>query len=262
MVCAIITGGASGLGQACARRFAEDGLSVWLLDRDEARANAIAAEINDQGGKAHALAVDVSSEADMNAAAGKVFSAEGAPEALVTSAGILHSAETVLDMDLERHDELWAINYKGTIHAARSFGRQMLEAERGAIVTLGSINSMVPMPLPAYSPSKTAIMRLTEILAVELGRKGVRVNSIAPTYVLTPALKARIEAGERDADMIRTSGAIDMFVTPEHVAEVVAFLCSDRAAAITGIMLPVDAGYLAATPYRSYAGGLPWEENA
>lgn len=258
---AIITGGASGLGQACARQFAREGFSVWLLDRNLDMANDVAEDIIKAGGKAQARAVDVADADAMDACAREIFDIDGAANVLVTAAGILHSADTVLDMDLDKHDELWNINYKGTLHAARSFGRQMLEAERGAIVTLGSINSMVPMPLPAYSPSKTAIMRLTEILAVELGRKGVRVNSIAPTYVLTPALKARIDAGERDADLIRKSGAIEMFVTPEHVADTVSFLCSDKAAAITGIMLPIDAGYLAAMPYRSYAGGVPWETN-
>lgn len=257
---AIITGGASGLGEACARRFAKDGHHVWLLDLNEVRAHEIADDISKNGGKADVLAVDVADAKAMEACAKEVFDQTGAPDILVTSAGILHSADTVLDMDLEKHDQLWDINYKGTLYACRAFGRLMREAGSGAIVTLGSINSMVPMPLPAYSPSKTAIMRLTEILAVELGQHGVRVNSIAPTYILTPALQARIDAGERDADLIRKSGAIEMFVTPENVADVVAFLCSAQAAAITGVMLPVDAGYLAAVPYRAYAGGVPWAE--
>lgn len=254
---AIITGGASGLGEACVRKFASDGHQVWLLDKNEARAKEIAADI---GSNANVVAIDVSDPQAMEKCAADIFASSGAPDILVTSAGILHSADTVMDMDLEKHDQLWDINYKGTLHACRAFGRQMQDAGKGAIVTLGSINSLVPMPLPAYSPSKTAIMRLTEILAVEMGRFGVRVNSIAPTYILTPALKARIEAGERDADLIRRSGAIEMFVTPENVADVVAFLCSPQAAAVTGVMLPVDAGYLAAVPYRSYAGGVPWAD--
>lgn len=257
---AIVTGGASGLGEACARKFAADGHHVWILDINADLADEVVASIKRDGGKASALSLNVSDEKAMEAAAERIAKDGGAPDILVTSAGILHSADTVLDMDMEQHDKLWDINYRGTLLACRAFGRQMLAAEKGSIVTLGSINSMVPMPLPAYSPSKTAIMRLTEILAVELGRKGVRVNSIAPTYILTPALKARIAAGERDADLIRKAGAIEMYVTPEQVAGVVAFLCSETAAAITGVMLPVDAGYLAAVPYRSYAGGVPWAE--
>ena len=99
-----------------------------------------------------------------------------------------------------------------------------------------------------------------ELLAIEFGRHGVRVNGVAPTYTLTPALKARIESGDRDIDVIRKSGAIEMLVEPRHVAAAVKFLCSDDAAAITGVMLPVDAGWKAATLYRSYAGGVHWED--
>jgi len=102
-------------------------------------------------------------------------------------------------------------------------------------------------------------MRLTQILAVELGRFGIRVNGVAPTYVLSPAIEARIASGDRDPDAIRGAGAVEMFVRPEHVAEVIQFLCSDAAQAISGTMIPVDAGRAAATAYRSYAGGLPWE---
>ena len=256
---AVITGGASGIGEACARRLARDGHAVWLLDADADRAATVAADIKAAGTPAKALHVDVS-DADAVEACGREIVAEtGAPDVLVTSAGILHSAETLLDMDLEAHDRMWRVNYHGTVHACRTFGRPMLERGAGAIVTIGSINSFAALPLPAYCPGKTAILRLTEILAVELGRNGVRVNGVAPTYVLTPALQARIDAGERDPAAVRKSGALDMFVLPEHIADAVAFLCSNQAAAITGVMLPVDAGWCAATPYRSYTGGLPWE---
>ena len=135
----------------------------------------------------------------------------------------------------------------------------MTDRGLGAIVTIGSINSYGALPLPAYCPSKTAILRLTQILAVELGRFGIRVNGVAPGYVLTPALQARIDSGDRDADMIRGAGAIDMFLYPENIADVAAFLCSDKAAAVSGAMMPVDAGWDAATLYRNYAGGVPWE---
>ena len=151
----------------------------------------------------------------------------GAPDILVTSAGILETVSTVLDADMALHDRVWAVNYRGTVATCRSFGRLMREAGKGAIVTIGSTNSFSALPLPAYGPSKTAILRLTQILAVELGRHGVRVNGVAPTYVLTPAMQARIDRGERDPAAIRASGALDMLVRPANVADVVAFLCSD-----------------------------------
>jgi len=161
-------------------------------------------------------------------------------------------------MDLDEHARVWDVNYHGTVHTVRAFAGAMSKRGRGSIVTLGSINSYAALPLPAYCPSKTAILRLTQILAVELGRHGLRVNGVAPTYVLTPALQARIDAGDRDPDLIEKAGAVEMFVYPEHIASVVRFLCSEQAAAVSGVMMPVDAGWEAATSYRSFVGGVPW----
>jgi NAD(P)-dependent dehydrogenase (short-subunit alcohol dehydrogenase family) len=257
---AVITGGASGLGEACARRFAADGVVVWILDANETRAAEVAADIDARGGSARSVGADVTDEAALVAIAQRIEAESGAPDILVTSAGILETVATVMDEDMDAHDRVWAVNYRGTVSTCRAFGRQMRAAGSGAIVTLGSTNSFSALPLPAYGPSKTAILRLTQILAVELGRHGVRVNGVAPTYVITPAMQARIDKGERDPDVIRASGALDMLVRPENVADVVAFLCSDAAAAITGVMLPVDAGYAAAVTYKSFAGGLPWKE--
>jgi len=257
---AVVTGGASGIGEACARRLAKEGYRIAILDINVARGGEVAKEIERSGGAATAFHCDVTDAVALEDLAAKIETEIGPAALLVTSAGILHSSETLLDMDLDAHDLLWRINYHGTVHACRSFGKMMAEQKRGAIVTVGSITGSSAFPLPAYGPSKAATLRLTEILAVELGRFGVRVNGVAPTYVLTPALKARIDAGERDPQTILHSGALDMFVEPHHVAAAVAFLCSEEAAAITGIMLPVDAGWGAAIPYKSYAGGVPWNE--
>ncbi len=252
---ALVTGGASGLGEACARRFAADGMRVAILDLNKARGREVAGDIEG----AIFLPCDVADAADVDAKVADAARQLGRIDACVASAGILENSTTVLDADMEEHDRLWKVNYNGTVHTCRAVGRIMREQGAGAMVTLGSINSFVPLPLPAYCPSKTAISRLTELLAAELGRHGVRVNGLAPTYVLTPALKARIDAGQRDPDAIKGSGALDMFVMPEDIANAAAFLCSDQARAITGVMLPVDAGHLAWIPYRSYAGGVPWE---
>jgi len=250
-----ITGGASGLGEATARRFAADGYRVVILDQNGEQAKAVAADIGEMA-QAHQL--DVTDEAATEALAQQIWSEHGGCDALFTSAGILENCSTVMDMDLKAHDQLWEVNYRGTILSCRAFGRRMIQQKKGTIVTVGSICSTHAFPLPAYNPSKTAILRLTEILSVELGRHGVRVNGVAPTYVITPAVQARIDAGERDPEVIRNAGALDMLVKPANIASVVAFLCSDDAAAVAGVMLPVDAGWSPATPYKSYAGGMPW----
>ena len=255
----VVTGGASGIGAACVQKLAQAGSEVWILDRDVAAATHVAEAIRSVGGRAQSLEIDVSDAGAVDAAAEQVASEAGAPTALITAAGIIETVSTVLDADLAAHDRLWAINYGGTLNACRAFGRLMRDAGRGSIVTVGSVNSYAALPLPAYCPSKTAILRLVELLAVELGRFGVRVNGVAPTYVLTPGLQAKVDAGERDIAKMLEVNALKTMVTPEDIADVVAFLVSDAARAVTGHMMPVDAGYIAAATFATFAGGQPWE---
>jgi NAD(P)-dependent dehydrogenase (short-subunit alcohol dehydrogenase family) len=111
--------------------------------------------------------------------------------------------------------------------------------------------------LPAYTPGKHAVLALTQILAAELGPHGVRVNAVAPGYTLSDGLKARIAKGERNPEAIQATTALRRFVEPRDVAEAALFLCSDRAASITGVTLPVDAGWLVQAPYAQYLQGNP-----
>ena len=254
---AVITGGSSGIGEATARRLAADGCAVAILD------------VNPAGGEAEAVAkslsgrlykCDVADATAVDAAAGQIETDLGSADILVTSAGLIPNSEAIMDMDMAAHDRMWQVNYNGTIHACRAFGRQMIARKRGAIVTLGSINSRLPLPLPAYNPGKAAIERLTQLLAVELGRHGIRVNSVGPTYVMTPPLRAKVESGQRDLGKIMGAHALNRLPEPADIADAIAYLCSDQAKAITGVLLPVDAGWLAAVSYRTYAGGVPWTE--
>jgi NAD(P)-dependent dehydrogenase (short-subunit alcohol dehydrogenase family) len=163
-------------------------------------------------------------------------------------------------MDMSAHERMWNVNYLGTIHSCQSIGRLMVPRRKGAVVTLGSIHSRLPMPLPAYNPGKAAIERLTQLLAVELGRFNIRVNSVGPTHVMTPPLESAIAAGERDMSRIMEVHALSYLPSAEDVANAIAFLCSDDARAITGVLLPVDSGSLAGISYKTYAGGVPWDE--
>ena len=196
------------------------------------------------GDAAHFFDCDVANPEAIRQSVDGVVRALGRIDACVAAAGILETPSTILDMDPEQHDRLWQINYNGTVHTCRTVGKVMADQGSGAMVTLGSINSFVPLPLAAYCPSKTAILRLTEMLAVEMGRFGVRVNGVAPTYVMTPAIKARIESGERDAQAIRDSNALGILVEPEDIAAVIHFLCSDAARAMSGQMIPIDAAHM------------------
>ena len=257
---AVVTGGASGLGEATARRFVVDGYDVALLDVNTSRGEELAASLSVGGKVARFFHCDVADPAKVDAVAAEVAKTMGVAEILVTCAGLIPNTESVMEMDMAAHDRMWAVNYHGTVHAARSFGRQMIPLKRGSIVTIGSINSVLPLPLPAYNPGKAAVERLTQLLCVELGRHNIRVNSIAPTYVMTPPLKAKVAAGERDMNKIMGVHALPTLPEPTDIANAIAFLCSDQARCITGILLPVDSGWLSAVSYRTYAGGVPWTE--
>ncbi len=257
---AAITGGASGIGEATARRLATDGYDIAILDVNRASGEELAKAITGTGRNARFYAVDVSDARAVEQAAADVAKDLGTATVLVTAAGLIPNTESVLDMDMVAHERMWAVNYNGTLHACQSFARLMIPGEAGAIVTLGSVNSRLPLPLPAYNPGKAAVERLTQLLAVELGRHGIRVNSVGPTYVMTPPLRAKVQSGARDMAKIMGVHALKYLPEPKDIADAIAFLSSDQARAITGILLPVDCGWLASVSYRTYAGGVPWTE--
>ncbi|HEY4373359.1 MAG TPA: SDR family oxidoreductase [Burkholderiales bacterium] len=256
---AVVTGGARGIGEACGRHFAALGYAVALLDVNDERGESVARELAADGKPARYYHCDVAEAEEVNAVADRVAGDLGAADVLVTSAAMIPNTESIMDMDLVKHDRMWRVNYHGTVHASRSFGKQMIARKSGSIVTLGSINSLLPMPLPAYNPGKVAIARLTQLLADELGRHNIRVNSVAPTYVMTPELQARIDSGQRDFGKMISVHALKELPTPADVADAVGFLCSAAAKRITGVLLPVDSGWAAGVSYMTYSGGVPWD---
>lgn len=248
---AAVTGGASGIGAACCRMLAARGARVAVIDRDLSRAEAIATEI---GGIA--IAHDVATMAANEEAAAAVEARLGAVDILVTSAGVIQRPLRAEELSEAEVEEVIRIDQIGTWNSAVTFGRRMAVRGRGAIVTIASIAGIRSMPLHAYSPAKAAVIEMTRCLAAEWGRSGVRVNAVSPGFTRTPALQAAIDKGERDVSLLEGSSALGRMVTPEDIAEAVCFLASDAAAVITGINLPVDAGWLVSGSWTTY-GGLP-----
>lgn len=246
----VITGGASGIGAACARRFAgAGGQRVVILDRNAAAARSVAEEI---GGAA--LVLDVTDAAAVDAAVAEVETGIGPVATLVACAGIVQDPAPPHKLPQASFDQVLDVNLRGTYLPCAGFGTAMARRGGGAIVAIASVAGMRSMPLHAYAPAKAAVISLVESLAGEWGRAGVRVNAVSPGYTLTPALQEQIDRGNRDPARLRELTALGALVTPEDVAEAVAFLASPAARMITGVNLPVDAGWLVAGSWQTFGG--------
>ena len=252
---AVVTGGASGIGAACAVRLAERGARVAVVDIDEVRAQEVTRRLD--GGGHVAMALDVRDAGAVEALAERIERDLGPADILVTSAGVIQVPLPPEEMPLDDWDNVVAVDQRGVYLCCHAFGRRMAARGRGAIVNIASIAGMRSMPLHSYAPAKAAVISMTECLAAEWGRSQVRVNAVAPGYTRTPALQAAIDSGRRDPSALEQNSALGRMVEPDEIADAVAFLASDDARAITGVTLPVDAGWLVATPWNSYGGLRP-----
>lgn len=246
---AVVTGGASGIGEACARLLAQAGARVVVADRNEPAARAVAEAI---GGIA--LALDVGDEASVDALVAAVQTQCGTAQVLVNSAGVLQRTLPPEELTLREWDHVARIDLRGTYLCCARFGAAMAQRGSGAIVNIASVAGMGSGPLHAYGPAKAGVINLTECLAAEWGPKGVRVNAVSPGFTHTPALDKGIATHTLAPQAMTANAALGRLIEPREIAQAVAFLASAAASAITGINLPVDAGYLVATPWASYGG--------
>lgn len=245
---AVVTGGASGIGLACCHELAQRGARIALIDRDE-RAHKVARDLNGR-----AWLVDVADERAVALCAEQIEAEFGAVDTLVNSAGIIQVPLPPDQLSMQTWDEIVRVDQRGTYVACVAFARAMLARRRGSIINIASVAGMRSMPLHAYAPAKAAVIAMTESLAAEWGPAQVRVNAVAPGYTRTPALQGAIDKGERDPTALERASALGRLVEPREIAQAVAFLASAEAAAITGICLPVDCGWLVAGSWQGYGG--------
>jgi len=243
---AVVTGGGQGIGAACARALAEAGAEVVVADMVAARTEACVDELRKAGLKAHGIRLDVTRSADVDAAAATIAREHGPADILVNNAGVAKSdvkAEDTTDAHWRFHMD---VNVDGLFWCCRAFGRQMLEKGSGSIVNVGSMSGFIvnkPQPQAFYNASKAAVHHLTRSLAAEWGKRGVRVNAVAPTYIETPLTAFGInENPEMYATWLEMT-PMGRVGQPDEIASVVHFLASDAASLMTGAIVLADGGY-------------------
>ena len=239
---AIITGGARGIGFACAQRFAAEGASVVLADRDEAAVTAAAASF----AGAEGVAADVSRKADVEALVARALARHGRIDVLVNNAGITHACD-FLELAEEDFDRVLAVNLKSMFLCGQAVARAMVKAgSGGAIVNMSSANAVVAIPNQVpYVVSKGGINQLTKVMAVALAPHGIRVNAIGPGTILTELSKAAVLTDDAARRKILSRTPLGRCGEPEEVAAVAAFLASDDASYLTGQTIYPDGGRLA-----------------
>ncbi len=244
---AVVTGGASGIGLACARRLSSAGARVVIADKRE----DVERFAQDHGFSGARL--DVADENAVDDLANRLHAGGLAPSILVTCAGVLQRPLPPSELSWKEWDLVQNIHLRGTYACCRSFGTRMAESGvGGAIVTISSVSGLRSSPLHSYGPAKAAIVNLTTDLAAEWGRFGVRVNSVAPGFTATPALERGFETATLARGTLEEMSALGRLVDADEVAAAVLFLVSNMASAITGVVLPVDAGFLVTSDWSAY----------
>jgi 3-oxoacyl-[acyl-carrier protein] reductase len=242
---AIVTGAARGIGAATARRLAEDGFAVAVLDLDEGSAKGTVEAIESAGGRALAIGADVSDAEQVEAAVSRVAAELGAPTVLVNNAGVTRD-NMLFKMSESDWDTVMNVHLKGAFLMSRTVQKHMTEARWGRIVNLSSVSALGNRGQANYSTAKAGLQGFTKTLAIELGKFGVTVNAIAPGFIQTEMTRATAERiGISFEDMIAAASKeipVGRVGQPEDIASLVSFLVSEGAGFVSGQVIYAAGG--------------------
>jgi 3-oxoacyl-[acyl-carrier protein] reductase len=242
---AIVTGAARGIGAAIARRLAEDGMRVAVMDLDASQCETVVADIVSTGGQALALGVDVADEPAVNTAVERVAAELGEPTVLINNAGIIRD-NLLFKMSAHEWDDVIRVHLRGAFLMARAAEPYMTRARWGRIVNLSSTSALGNRGQANYAAAKAGIQGFSKSLALELGRYGVTVNAIAPGFIETGMTASTSTRIGMDFEDFKAMAAKEIPVgrtgTPADVAHTASFLVSEGAGFVSGQVIYVAGG--------------------
>ena len=243
----LVTGGSRGIGAATATLLAQLGKRVVIVDiAPKALIGTHTILWPDE--------FDVASETGVISGIADIETAHGPITGLVNAAGVFGKMHSVERVRMDNWDREINIDLRGTFLVARSVGVRMAKRRHGAIVNVASVAGMTSGPIHAYTAAKAGVIQITQTLAAEWGRAGVRVNAVSPGFTCTAALEAGIASGALDQNRLVRNTAMNRLVEPTEVAQAIAWLLSPASSGVTGINLPVDAGFIAGSTWDAYGG--------
>ena len=236
-----------GLGEAVARRFAQEGAAVVCVDVKRAPNEQTVQSLLEQGGEAYSVIADVASSSDVERVSEEAESLLGGIDVLVNNAGVIPSRETVVETTEADWDETLRVNAKGAFLMSRSLIPRMIQGGGGSIINMSSIAGLVGLPVrPAYCASKGALSLLTRQMAVDFGKHNIRVNAINPSFVVTDINREMFDTLKADSkgwqDMLDLH-SLGRLGEPDDIGYAAVYLASDESRWVTGVLLPVDGGY-------------------
>jgi len=245
---AVVTGAASGIGEATAKLFAQEGANVLLADWQDARGEQVAEAVRLSGGKAHFVKTDVSKPGDVEAMARAAVHVYGRLDVMFNNAGIEGEMNVpTADCTLENWHRVIGINLGGVFFGMKYAIPEMLKNGGGSIINTASVAGLVGFAgIPAYCAAKGGVVQLSKCAAMEYAKQNVRVNVICPGVIATPMVDRAIGGSEEARKAFAAVEPVGRFGTAEEVANVALFLASDESSFCTGAPFIVDGGFVAA----------------